>query len=69
MSPDPNSPILSQREAQVLHRLSAKRLYYIAKGQGREAHAMAMAMQIVWDWICEPPVLDYELPMTQPGDL
>lgn len=51
---DLHSPQLSLGEVELLRALSERREEYLMRGQGREAHAMAAAMQIVWRKLCEP---------------
>lgn len=62
-------PLLSEREAQLLHRLQQKRTQNMNQGRGREAHAMAMASMICWRWMLELDVLDRPIPDTTNGEL
>jgi len=48
------SPRLSPGEVELLQALSDRHQDYIRHGRGREAHAMATAMLIVWRKFCEP---------------
>ena len=65
---DLQSPLLTPPNVQLLQALSDKYEAYIRQGRGREAHAMATAMQIVWRRFSEPDIA-LELPDTGPGDL
>ena len=65
---DMQNPLLTPQNVQLLKALSDKYEAYIRQGRGREAHAMATAMQIVWRKFCEPDIA-LELPDTTPGDL
>lgn len=61
---DMRHPLLSADNVELLQTLSQKHQDYIRHGRGREAHAMASAMLIVWRKFCEPGI-----PLEPPGPL
>lgn len=65
---DLQHPLLTPKDVELLRLLSDRHQAYIRHGRGREAHAMALAMRIVWGKLCEPDIA-LELPTTLQGDL
>jgi hypothetical protein len=65
---DLRHPLLTPENADMLRLLSDRHQTYIRHGRGREAHAMALAMRIVWGKLCQPDIA-LELPSTLQGDL
>lgn len=65
---DLDSPLLTPGNVALLRALSGKYETYIRQGRGREAHAMAAAMQIAWRLFCEPDIA-LDLPDTAHGSL
>lgn len=65
---DLQNPLLTPAHVELLRLLSDRHQDYIRHGRGREAHAMASAMLIVWRKFCEPDVA-LELPTTAHRDL
>jgi hypothetical protein len=53
---DLQSPLLTPGNVGLLRALSDKYESYIRQGRGREAHAMAAAMQIAWHMLSEPDI-------------
>ena len=68
---DLQHPLLTPENAELLRMLSDRHQDYILHGRGREAHAMASAMLIVWRKCCAPDIaLDLpSLPSTLHADL
>ena len=54
---DMRHPMLTPENVELLHALSERQQDYIRHGRGREAHAMASAMLIVWRAFCKPDIL------------
>jgi hypothetical protein len=65
---DLHSPLLTARNVELLQALSERHQSYLRQGRGREAHAMASAMLIVWRKFTEPDIA-IELPATLHQDL
>lgn len=65
---DLQSPLLTPGNVGLLRALSDKYESYIRQGRGREAHAMAAAMQIAWRMFSEPDIA-LDLPDTAHGAL
>lgn len=65
---DLQSPLLTPGNVGLLRALSDKYQSYIRQGRGREAHAMAAAMQIAWHMLSEPDI-PLDLPDTAHGSL
>jgi hypothetical protein len=65
---DPESPVLSARDRDLLRMLVRKHQVYIEQGRGREAHGMGTAILVVWQFATRPE-LGAELPDTGMGDL
>ena len=53
---DLTSPLLSERDAELLRALIEKRMGYAGQGRGREAHGVTAAIQIVWQTVTEPDI-------------
>lgn len=51
------SPLLTAREAALLHELHALRMSFAETGRGREAQAVGIAYDKVVRWIVSTPVL------------
>lgn len=62
------SPMLTVAHAELLQALSNKYETYLRQGRGREAHAMATAMLIVWRKLSAPDIA-LELPDTAHGEV
>jgi hypothetical protein len=65
---DLQSGLLTPANVELLQALSNKYEAYLRQGRGREAHAMATAMLIVWRKFSEPDIT-LELPDTAYGGL
>ena len=65
---DLQSPLLTPGNVGLLRALSDKYESYIRQGRGREAHAMAAAMQIAWH-MCSEPDIPLDLIDTAHGSL
>lgn len=61
--------LISDREAQLMHRLQRAYHDYKAEGRDMQAHGVAKAINVVWEWMRAPAVLKDELPQTNFGDL
>jgi hypothetical protein len=59
---DLQHPLLTPQNVELLQLLSDRHQDYIRHGRGREAHAMACAMLIVWRKFCQPDIA-LELPL------
>ena len=65
---DPESPVLAERDRELLRMLVRKHQGYIEQGRGREAHGMGTAILLVWQVATMPGKLA-EMPDTGLGDL
>lgn len=65
---DLQSVLLDPAHVELLKALADKYESYLRQGRGREAHAMATAMLIVWRKLSEPDIA-LELPDTSHGGL
>jgi hypothetical protein len=65
---DLNSPLLSERDAELLRALLDKRMIYAGQGRGREAHGVSAAVLIVWQAVTQPDIA-IDLPDTAHLDL
>lgn len=61
--------MISEREAQLMHRLQQARMDYINAGRGLQAHGVGKSIAIVWEWMRAPAVLSEQLPDTDFGEL
>ncbi|MDH5540413.1 MAG: hypothetical protein OEY03_13505 [Rhizobacter sp.] len=65
---DPENPLLSRRDRDLLRNLVRKHQMYIEQGRGREAHGMGTAILAVWQTVLRPES-HAEIPDTNHGDL
>jgi hypothetical protein len=65
---DPESPVLAERDRELLRILVRKHQVYIEQGRGREAHGMGTAILLVWQ-VSTMPDQPAEVPDTGLGDL
>lgn len=65
---DFSHPMLSERDVNILRALNGKRLMYANHGQGREAHGVGAATDLVFRGMTQP---DFEIEPTdtRPADL
>jgi hypothetical protein len=65
---DPENPLLSPRDRDLIRLLVRKHQIYIEQGRGREAHGMGTAILIVWQ-VATMPGNPAQVPDTGLGDL
>jgi hypothetical protein len=65
---DFQSPMLSERDAELMRALARRRQRYIEQGRGREAHGVGSAIAIVWQSVSQPDI-PIDVPDTRHGGL
>jgi hypothetical protein len=65
---DLSSPLLSERDGDLLRALLEKRMVYAGQGRGREAHGVSAAILIVWQALTQPDI-PIDMPDTAHLDL
>lgn len=65
---DPDSPLLSERDHELLQLLVQKHQICIDQGRGHEAHGLGTAILVLWQ-VATRPGARAQLPDTGMGDL